>query len=646
MSLLKPRLQGTAVLCPVVFTIFLLTAFIGMEELSAQVISYISPESGQVGTGMAIYGSGFNADLEKNVVYFGGVRANVNFVDVNKFVVPVVPPGCFYAPISVLNKETGKIVYTKIPYRVTFSNNSTRFTPYTFYDKGDVTTGTGPFNVAAGDFDGDGRPDIVVVNNTANTISLHRSVSSIGVVSFTGKQDMATGNNPSAVRVADIDADGKLDIVVANGGSNSISVYRNTGTAPTIFSFDSKIDFATGASPYSLAIADFDSDGKPDVATVNRGGANTVSVLRNTSTAGAVSFAAKTDLTAGNDPISIGTGFINLDDKPDIVVTNFFGSNLSVFKNLSTPGALSFASKVDVTTASFPIDIAVGDIDLDGKQDLVVASAGDNSISVLQNFSTADNFTISRTDSTILKSTPVAITINDFDGNGYPDIAAVTQLDSTVALIRNDFNGDGLAHISSPAVHYKAGNFSSCIASADFDNDHSPDIVTGNYHTTTASVLLNREISVLFYISPCISSSITLNSSVTGTTYQWQMSTGGADFFDISPSDQGFPGSTTADLTIKTAYSFLSDWGFRCKVDGNPGKIFVLKYSDSWNGRSSNNWSDIANWNCGQVPDANTDVLIKEGNVVVDADAVCKTLTVLPGATITVNEGVKFTVMQ
>ncbi len=100
----------------------------------------------------------------------------------------------------------------------------------------------------------------------------------------------------------------------------------------------------------------------------------TVSIFRNTGTIGSVSFATKVDFTTGLFPISVAIGDVDGDGKPDIVVTNYSSGSISVFRNTGTIGSVSYAAKVDFMTGSGPHSVAIGDIDGDGKFDLAVAN--------------------------------------------------------------------------------------------------------------------------------------------------------------------------------------------------------------------------------------------------------------------------------
>jgi hypothetical protein len=171
--------------------------------------------------------------------------------------------------------------------------------------------------------------------------------------------------------------------------SDTVSVLRNTSTSGTI-SFADKVDFVTGSKPDGVAMGDLDTDGKPDLAVVNWVG-GTVSVFRNTSTSGTISFAAKVDFATGGNFSKVTIGDLDGDGKPDlsIVIGSSSASTVSVFRNFSTSGTISLASKVDFATGPNPSHVAVGDVDGDGKPELIVANRDSDSVSVLRNTSSA-----------------------------------------------------------------------------------------------------------------------------------------------------------------------------------------------------------------------------------------------------------------
>ena len=121
----------------------------------------------------------------------------------------------------------------------------------------------------------------------SSLISVHRNTSTLGTIdanSFATKVTFATGTTTFDVAIADIDGDGKKDLISGNSGGDSVSILRNTATAGeiTASSFAAKQDFSGwGPAPARWAIGDIDGDGKLDIATGNQTD-NTLSVLYET----------------------------------------------------------------------------------------------------------------------------------------------------------------------------------------------------------------------------------------------------------------------------------------------------------------------------------------------------------------------------
>ncbi|MEQ8237816.1 MAG: FG-GAP-like repeat-containing protein, partial [Cyclobacteriaceae bacterium] len=167
------------------------------------------------------------------------------------------------------------------------------------------------------------------------TVSVFKNTSTaVGTISYAAKQDYTTGvTTPLSVAIGDLDGDGKADLAVANYGSNTVSIFRNTSTAVGTMSYAS--GQKTGSGPISIAIGDLDGDGKVDLAVINESSA-TVSVFRNTSTAvGTISYAAKQDYTTGTEPYSAAIGDLDGDGKADLAVANASSYTVSVFRNLN-----------------------------------------------------------------------------------------------------------------------------------------------------------------------------------------------------------------------------------------------------------------------------------------------------------------------
>lgn len=292
-----------------------------------------------------------------------------------------------------------------------------------FAEKADFSVGIQPYNVAIGDFDGDGKPDLAVTNNGTNTISLLRNTSTAGSISFAAKADFTAGTNPWGITVGDLDGDGKSDLAVTIQSPSSVVAFRNLSTSGS-FSFAPTVSFATGAGPSSVAIGDLDGDGKPDLVTGNYGSGNAISLLRNTGSSGTISFASKVDLTSGSGPISVAVGDLDGDGKPDLAIANADNGTVSALKNTSVSGTFSFVSKVDFTTGALPYDIAIGDMDGDGKPDLALPDFSDNKVSVFRNQILVPPVMTSASTAAICSGEAVSIVLTSSIASTYTWIAA------------------------------------------------------------------------------------------------------------------------------------------------------------------------------------------------------------------------------
>src|SRR5437870_5290133 len=245
--------------------------------------------------------------------------------------------------------------------------------PASFNPAVSFPTGALPITVGIADVNGDGRPDLLTVNTGANTVSV---LLGNGAGSFGPKTDFATGAVPHGLAIADLDGDRNPDLVVANTGANTVSVLLGTGTG----TFAPAMDFPTGAAPFFVAVGDLNRDGIPDLVVVNVG-ADTVSVLLGL---GDGTFGPKTDFTTGAVARSVAIGDVNEDGILDLVVANFGSNTISV---LLGTGTGSFAAKTDLATGpgTGPFSVAIGDLNGNGQRDLAVANVNANTVSVFLN---------------------------------------------------------------------------------------------------------------------------------------------------------------------------------------------------------------------------------------------------------------------
>ena len=137
-------------------------------------------------------------------------------------------------------------------------------------------------------------------------------------------------------------------------------------------------------------------------------------------------------------------------------------------------------------------------------------------------------------------------------------------------------------------------------------------------------------------------SGTSLTAGITGAAYQWQVNTG-SGFVNIA-NNTNYNGVNNVTLQISNAPSSFNGYQYRCLVDGSISQVFTLGFTSNWTGLISNAWETAANWSCNTIPDANTDVIIYNGTVIVSSNAMCRSIKTNPGTNVMVNGGGTITV--
>jgi FG-GAP-like repeat/Domain of unknown function (DUF4214)/FG-GAP repeat len=274
-------------------------------------------------------------------------------------------------------------------------------------------------------------------------------------------------------------------------------VLLNT-TAPgaTTPSFAPAVEFVVG-NPYSVAVGDLNGDGRPDIVVANQAD-YAVSVMLNTTAPGATtpSFAPKVDFATGGGPISVAIGDLNGDGRPDLVAANFGEGTVSVLLNTTIPGAATPSFAAPQTFASYggPISVAVGDLNGDGKPDLAAANFVGTTVSVFLNTTMPGATTPSFAPQLAFPvgfGEPQSVAISDLNGDGQPDLVVANFTSSTASVLLNTTAPGATTPSFAPKVDFATGPNPKSVAIADLNGDGKPDLIAADYNTNSVSVLLN-----------------------------------------------------------------------------------------------------------------------------------------------------------
>ncbi len=461
-----------------------LFSILAISEVFAQnpipLITSFQPLSAHYGDTVVFTGKNFSGSTSQNIVRFGGVNAKVITSDSSK-ILATVPKGAQYGTVEVVVKGLSAVSPS---FFVPLFPNDDTLNSGTFTPRTDRTAGLSPSNIALGDLDRDGLLDVVVTNDGSAVVSIFQNISSGKTIIVSAAVHIGVGMAANHAAIADIDGDGRLDILTANRGSHSISVLRNISSPGTLSasSFESKREFTVGTSPYSVFVCDLDLDGQKDVIVANNG-SNSVSVFRNISLPGSISFAPRVDLPVGSAPFSAAAFDLNNDSKPEIITSNYNGNNVSILRNRTKTdfaSGISFAAKIDLPTGASPAGIAVGDVNNDGKLDIVTANTVGNTITVFkctaieQDTIKASSFSV-RQDFAV-GINPMGVALGSLNGDPRVDIVVTNWNGGSISYFQNNSTSDSV--ILSTRISLTAGDGARGVTVGDLDLDSKPDILT------------------------------------------------------------------------------------------------------------------------------------------------------------------------
>jgi hypothetical protein len=333
--------------------------------------------------------------------------------------------------------------------------------------------------VLAADFNADGRPDLATINGTSNDVSVLLRQPGGGFLGETGSPFPIGAGGPSYSALADFNGDGRPDIAVPTfvpPGDLSIllrqgaSGFAVEGGSPHVVPGDLRLS-AAGAG-------DFDGDGGVDVA-LGRYENGDVLILRRMTPPG---FSTGPSVATGMMPRFVAVSEFNGDGDPDLAVTNSGSGTVSIL--LGSAGLGFVAEGPPISVGMNPHTAVPADFNRDGLTDLAVANAGSGSVTLLVRqpggFAVRPPIAVG--------TTPVGVSSGDFNLDGHPDLAVANQGSHNVSVLLNSGSGDFTPDPSSPVP---AGDGASSVAVADYNADARPDLAVANRLDNDVTVLLN-----------------------------------------------------------------------------------------------------------------------------------------------------------
>ncbi len=534
---------------------FLIRTTTGQDSVNAfqlwqkPVISSISPSSGEVATSAIITGDHFAGLLSQNTsVAFGAVQGKITSIS-DKAIVVTVPPGATNMPVSVTSNTL--VGYGSTPFFTTFPGAGSILMPNSFVAGTPVVTTGTPVDVAISDFDGDGKPDLACPN-AQGTISIFENSSSTGSFGFQPVITLPVSGVPISPTAGDLDGDGKPDLIVGNVTAQVVVAYRNSSSS-TAISFDppQNVSLFTTGKIISTAITDIDGDGKPDVIVLSDR-LPSLTIYRNVTFAGFFAFETGKVYSLPTLPIPSTLAIRDLDQDglPDIVVGS--GANVFIFRNSSTPAFISLDPAI-VLPVDLPITgMGIGDFDGDSKNDIVTAGfspsdpAG-SGLSVLKNNSSLGNIQFAGTAFSPLGGAVTNLKVADLDGDGKPDISVLNTTSNTISILKN-ISQATISFVTKADYVTNASPVASALG--DLDGDGKPDLAIMTALPNDLIVWRNRigEATVIATGANPVTGDVTSSQTLDATVQTYNGLAFVPRHYDISTSTD--PASATATITL------------------------------------------------------------------------------------------------
>jgi hypothetical protein len=444
---------------------------------------FLRTEDGQPAT--AFFGEQFPVSLASYSSSLGGVSipgvASANFPTTNynaggapQFVTSaILRTSSAVNDLIVANQNSGN-VGVFLGNEDTGDEGDGTFAAQVTYATDPANVNSQPMWIATGDLNGDGVPDLIVANKASDNVGILLG-SPAGDGTFQAATTVATGNSPVSVVAAHFFGTGDLDMAVANQGDNSIFVFKGNGDGTFITPATTVLQLPNGYEPAALLAVDVNADGHADLIVADQGN-NSVSVFLSN---GDGTFQPRHDYDTGQSPVAVAAADLNADGIIDLAVANNgvatttnSGDSVSILLGQQDTvtgvanGIFAPGTTRDYPAGTAPTSIVIGDFNVDGLPDLAVVdgntiatgATGNNAVSILIG---GGDGTFSSNFELPVQTNPQSIVTADFNDDSKPDIAVANAGSNTMTVILNSssvFNGSNGGTASSgtpyPNVQY------------------------------------------------------------------------------------------------------------------------------------------------------------------------------------------------
>ncbi|MDX2086944.1 MAG: VCBS repeat-containing protein [Kofleriaceae bacterium] len=339
-------------------------------------------------------------------------------------------------------------------------------------------SGYKPYFVRSGDLDGDGDLDLVVGNEQASAVAVFRNAGG----SFVRVAEFPTGVYPTGAALVDLDRDGWLDVITADYRGDSVSVLRGRGDA-TLFMATS-YPTVPGGETSNVAAGDIDGDAIADVIATNPQRASASVFLGQANGTLIVAQTIVLGTPGSAEPYSVAIGDFDRDGRNDAAIADdrlgrvrvYLGNGDGTFTVGTTPAIGGVRSHI----------LLAHDMDRDGNLDVVVANRNSDDVSVLRGNGNG-TFRTAIVTSTGFNTGPYSLAIADFNLDGNPDVATANFMTSSMSVLVGRGDGTFSAVVSGGVI----GGTSYGIAAGDFDGDGKPDLAIANATSNNIAIVRN-----------------------------------------------------------------------------------------------------------------------------------------------------------